>query len=185
MSTIISVDVIEMFQVWMVAFRDRWMLQPPEFTNSRYSQPGWVFHDHYTGIVGKIRVPNPRTEPWFNQMIQSGTAADMDALIAAFTRLSLDSRSAADADHRDGSAALSGNADHRDGSAEPRGRIQQADAVPNKWAQAYLSFIQFELLEEAYKQDEKGVLVSKALPAWYRAKGWGIPPKWICEKKDE
>jgi hypothetical protein len=141
MSTIITPVVIEMFRVWMDAFRDRWASQPPQFTNTRYSQRGWSFHDHYMGLVGDIRVPNPRNEPWFNQMILSGTAADLDALLTAFT--------------------------------------------PDPWDQAYLSFIQFELLEEAYNQDEKGVLVSKALPAWYRARGWGIPPKWTCEKKDE
>lgn len=137
MSTIITPEVIEMFATWMEAFRNRWMLQPPEFTDSRYYSQGGIFHDHYMGRVGRVSARNPRWEPWFKQMILTGTEEELVAMEAI------------------------GKQDRRN--------------------EAYITFLQYELLGEAYTLDKAGTAVSAALPAWFRKQGWGLPDGWACD----
>ena len=137
MSTIFTPEVIEMFATWMEAFRTRWMFQPPEFTDSRYYSAGGIFHDHYMGRVGRVSARNPRWEPWFKQMILTGTEADLVAMDTL------------------------GKQDRRN--------------------EAYITFLQYELLGEAYTLDKAGTAVSAALPAWFRKEGWGLPDGWTCD----
>ena len=61
------------------AFATRYMMQPPEFTDPRYLGG---FGDLYARSVGGRT--NPIETGWYARLITSATAADLDALTAAF-----------------------------------------------------------------------------------------------------
>jgi len=134
MATIITDAVRGEIAAFCAAFKERWFMQPPEFTDTRYLDS---FADLYERDVrGAI---NPVNTEWFARLLVSATAADIDALDAAF---------------------------HVDDSYEC----------------AIQRFVLRRLLRNAYQRDQAGMEVSAMIPAWYRAKGWGLPPDWNCER---
>jgi hypothetical protein len=134
MATIITDAVVAGIATFCGAFADRYMMQPPEFTDIRYLDS---FSDLYERDVrGAI---NPVNTEWFARLQVSATAADIDALDATF---------------------------HVDDSYEC----------------AIQRFVLRRLLRSAYRRDQAGMEVSAAIPVWYRAKGWGLPDNWNCER---
>ena len=116
------------------AFATRYMMQPPEFTDPRYLDG---FADLYERSVGGRT--NPTETGWYARLITSATAADLDALTAAFD-------------------------------------------TTDSYATCMQRFVLRQLLRAAYERDQAGMEVAPALPAWYRAAGWGMPADWNCER---
>lgn len=78
-ATIITPEDRAQLQKWLSAFRTRYGLQPPEFTE--ISAALGPFRDMYrddTNIIGRSSsAPNPLKTHWFDQMLSSATPADL------------------------------------------------------------------------------------------------------------
>lgn len=82
MSTIITDAVRGEIAAFCRAFAERYMLQPPEFTDPRYALGPYA--DLYERDLRDVT--HPLRSSWYPQMMSSATAADLDALVAAFDR---------------------------------------------------------------------------------------------------
>jgi hypothetical protein len=82
MSTIITDSVIAEIAAFCRAFRERYFLQPPEFTEPRYALG--PFADLYERDLHDVT--HPLRSSWYPRMIAEATAADLDALTAAFDK---------------------------------------------------------------------------------------------------
>lgn len=134
MATIITDAVRGEIAAFCAAFAERYMFQPPEFTDIRYLDS---FSDLYErDLHGAV---NPVNTEWFARLQVSATLPDLGELSAAFNE-------------------------------------------DDTWESAIQRFVLRRLLRNAYQRDQAGMEVSAMLPAWYRAKGWGLPPDWNCER---
>ena len=82
MSSIITDSVTAEIAAFCRAFADRYSLQPPEFTDPRYALG--PFADLYERDLHGVT--HPLRSSWYERMIASATAADLDALTAAFDK---------------------------------------------------------------------------------------------------
>lgn len=64
------------------AFAERYMMHPPEFTDPRYALG--PFADLYERDLRGVT--HPLRSSWYERMIATATAADLDALVAAFDK---------------------------------------------------------------------------------------------------
>lgn len=80
MATIITDSVIAEIAAFCRAFKERYFLQPPEFTDIRYSIDS--FGDLYERDLRAA--VNPVNTEWFARLQTHGTAEDIDALNTAF-----------------------------------------------------------------------------------------------------
>lgn len=81
-STIITDSVTAEIAAFCRAFAERYCLQPPEFTDPRYALG--PFADLYERDLHGVT--HPLRSSWYERMIASATAADLDALTAAFDK---------------------------------------------------------------------------------------------------
>ncbi|MGL4651765.1 MAG: hypothetical protein ACRC1H_20320 [Caldilineaceae bacterium] len=82
MSTIITDAVRGEIAAFCRAFAERYMMHPPEFTDPRYALG--PFADLYERDLRGVT--HPLRSSWYERMIASATAADLDALVAAFDK---------------------------------------------------------------------------------------------------
>ena len=82
MSTIITDAVRGEIADFCRAFAKRYFMHPPEFTDPRYALG--PFADLYERDLRDVT--HPLRSSWYERLIASATAADLDALVAAFDR---------------------------------------------------------------------------------------------------
>lgn len=134
MSAIITDAVVADIATFCAEFKERWFLQPPEFTDISYLDSfGDLYERNLHGAV------NPINTDWFARLQVSATLPDLGALNAAFSE-------------------------------------------DDSYERALQRFVQRRLLSSAYTRDQAGMEISAMIPAWYRAKGWGLPDNWNCER---
>lgn len=93
MSSIITPDVVRHINAFCAAFSERWMFQPPEFTDARLmvDREWWRAFGHaYEADYGDIA--NPANTGWATLLIRTGTHEDLVALKRAFCNMPTSNR---------------------------------------------------------------------------------------------
>lgn len=53
----------------------------------------------------------------------------------------------------------------------------------DSYSKAMHSYLMHNLIRRAWAADQNEEDVAVAIPEWFRAQGWGLPPNWYCELK--